>query len=110
MKIVTYHKRVWKINQEEIILAENMASTKKRMSHYIVESDYVGVVYSETEKAFKLHVGYRVDAEKTIPHIIGLALKLDVKKIILEKCELIKQLKIWDHHLQVINKMLETVE
>jgi hypothetical protein len=108
MKITTFHKRVWKINSTEVLPVEKVESTKtRRIARYEVESDYVGVVYSETESFFKLHVGYKVDAEKTIPNIIGLAVKLEVKKILLEHCELLKHLKIWDHHTQVVNKMLE---
>jgi len=111
MRITTYHKRVWKINHEEVIPAESIKRNGKRsMLSYNIESDYVGVVYSETDNIFELFVGYRVNAEKTIPNIIGLAVKLDVKTIKLIKCEIMKHLKIWDHHVQVVNKMFDKVE
>jgi hypothetical protein len=111
MRITTYHKRVWKINHEEVIPAKSIKHTNKHtMLSYEVESDYVCVVYSETENTFYITVGYRVNAEKTIPNIIGLAVKLDVKSIKLIKCELIKHLKVWDHHVEILNKMLDMVE
>jgi hypothetical protein len=111
MKITTYHKRVWKVNHTEAVPAEPVKKFGKRtMASYIIESDYVGVVYSETQKMMELYVGYKVDAEKTIPNIIGLAVKLEVVQIKLIKCEIMKHLKIWDHHTQVVNKMLAKVE
>jgi hypothetical protein len=111
MKITTYHKRVWKVNHAEAISAEPVKRFGKRtMASYNIESDYVGVVYSETEKIMELYVGYKVNGEKTIPNIIGLAVKLEVNKIKLMKCEVMKHLKIWDHHVEVVNKMLEKVE
>lgn len=111
MKITTYHKRVWKVNHAEAIPAEPTKRFGKRtMAAYNIESDYVGVVYSKTDKIMELYVGYRVNGEKTIPNIIGLAVKLEVNQIKLIKCEVIKHLKIWDHHVEVVNKMLEKVE
>jgi hypothetical protein len=111
MKLATYHKRVWKINHLEAIPAEPTKKFGKRtMASYTIESDYVGVVYSETTKTFEIYVGYKVNAEKTIPNIIGLAVKLDVQQIKLIKCEVMKHLKIWDHHTQVVNKMLKKAE
>ncbi|KYK22746.1 hypothetical protein AYK24_00530 [Thermoplasmatales archaeon SG8-52-4] len=111
MRVTTYHKRVWKVNHLEAVLAEPSKKFGKRnMASYNIESDYVGVVYSETEKMMELYVGYKVDAEKTIPNIIGLAVKLEINKLNLIKCEVMKHLKIWDHHTQVINKMLEKIE
>lgn len=109
MKIITYHRRVWKINENEVLLAIPTNKTK-HVKYYEIESNYVGVIYSETDKEFKLYVGYKVNGEKTIPNIIGLAVKLGISSIKLEKCELIKHLKIWDHHVQVINKMLEATQ
>ncbi len=111
MKITTYHKRVWKVNHTEAVPAEPTKRFGKRtMASYNIESDYVGVVYSATEKIMELHVGYKVNGEKTIPNIIGLAVKLEVKRIKLIRCETMKHLKIWDHHVEVVNKMLEKVE
>ena len=81
--VTTYHKRVWKVSHTEAIPAEPIKRFGKRtMASYNIESDYVGVVYSETEKVMELYVGYKVNGEKTIPNIIGLAVKLEVKKII----------------------------
>ncbi len=81
MKITTYHKRVWKVNHEEAVPAEAIRRFGKgTMTSYNIESDYVAIIYSETEKKMELHVGYKVNAEKTIPNIIGLAVKLEVKK------------------------------
>lgn len=108
MKICTYHKRVWKVNHKEAIPAEpTKRFGNKSMASYDIESNYVGVVYSETTKTMELYIGYKVDAEKTIPNIIGLAVKLEVAQIKLIKCEIMKHLKIWDHHIEVVNKMLE---
>lgn len=111
MKITTYHKRVWKVNHEEAVPAEAVRHFGKgTMITYNIESNYVALIYSKTEKKMKLHIGYKVDAEKTIPNIIGLAIKLEVEQLEITKCELLKHLKIWDHHIQVVNKMLEKVE
>ena len=95
MNITTYHRRVWKVNHAGAVPTEAQKKINKRsIARYKVESDYVGVVYSETEKKLDLYVGYKVDAEKTIPNIIGLAVKLEVNKINLIKCEVLKHLKI----------------
>ena len=109
MKISTYHKRIWLVGKD-IKIAEPQESVIYNKIHkintFLCPSDYVCVVFSETLKQFQLYIGYKTPHKEAMSKVMGLALKLEVGKIIIEKVESTKDLLYWDRLVNNLNTKL----
>jgi hypothetical protein len=104
MKIYTYHRQVWLVG-EDIKKAE-IKNRSKRNKEYYCPSDYVAVIYSETNSTFELYIGYKAPHKKARGYILSLANSFDIKNIEIKRIERISDLKEWDKLVFNLNKIL----